>query len=274
MEAPNPAAQADTQVQVAEAKAELAVVLTESFREDINGLRDALQHANQLIDSLRTENANLKAALASADPDHDFEALEDAPRADDEPLPAANNNNKTHPTAATATTTQARLVPTSPRGPHMQQVPPEGTIFSNGGPYKGLKNGERANNNARLKQEISSWTRARGYEAKIYRSRLEKKRAKLIISCVFAGSPKYRAGRLETAAEEKERRDKAQETGGHFRKQRVSKLLGCPLRFTLLEIVEGSGTFVVKHSLDPSAQRCNHEPNPPLGHFEETDSDE
>lgn len=242
MAAPNPAAEAATKIQIAEAKADLAVILTDSFREDINGLRDALQHANQLIATLQSENAKLKAALASAVPDYSF----DEPRKEPTPEP----------------------VPPAPRAPDftrpdpdLQTVPPEGTIFSNGGAYTAAKTGERATNNARLKRELNEWTQARGYSVKIFRSRLEKKRAKLIISCVLAGAPKYRAGRQETAEEQQQRRERAQVAGGSFRKQRVSRLQDCPLRFTLLEIVQGSGTFVVKHLQNQNTQRCNHEPS-------------
>lgn len=240
MAAPNPAAEAGTKIQIAEAKAELAVMLTDSFREDINSLRDALQHANQLIATLQDENARLKAALSSADPSYTFD---DAPRA---PSPA--------PVSPVA------VAPETIR-PDMQTVPPEGTIFSNGGAYVAAKTGERATNNVRLKRELNDWTRARGYSVKIFRSRLEKKRAKLIISCILAGAPKYRAGRQETAEEQQQRREMAQEAGGSFRKQRVSRLQDCPLRFTLLEIVPGSGTFVVKHLQDRNTQRCNHGPD-------------
>lgn len=241
MAAPNPFAEAGTKIQIAEAKAELAVILTDSFREDINGLRDALQHANQLIATLQDENAKLKAALASADPTYSFEE----PQKDPTPEP---------------------ITPVLPRAPDftrpdMQRVPPEGTIFSNGGAYTAAKTGERATNNARLKRELNEWTQARGYAVKIFRSRLEKKRAKLIISCVLAGAPKYRAGRKETAEEQQQRREKTQVAGGSFRKQRVSRLQDCPLRFTLLEIVQGSGTFVVKHLQDQNTQACNHEPS-------------
>lgn len=236
MAPPNPAAEAETQVEVAQAKAELAVLLTDSFREDINGLRHALQHANQLIETLQTENANLKLALSNADPNYTFE----------EPQP------EPEPTAVSPDPRVLR--------PDLLQVPPEGIIFSNGGPYTPAKTGERASNNARLKRELNEWTQARGYSVKIFRSRLEKKRAKLIISCILAGAPKYRAGRQETAEEQQQRRERAQLEGGSFRKQRVSRLQDCPLRFTLLEIIPGSGTFIVKHMGDPNAQKCNHGP--------------
>lgn len=255
----NPAAEADTQVQVAEAKAELAVVLTESFREDINGLRDALQRANQLIAALQSENAHLKAALALADPTYDPDANNQGPSTTN-----ANANAPEEGAAAASSSSQATTRPPAAATfirPDMQRVPPEGTIFSNGGPYSAAKTGDRATiNNARLKKELNEWTGVRGYSVKIFRSKLEKKRAKLIISCVLAGAPKYRAGRAETADEQQQRRTRLQETGGAFRRQRHSKLQDCPLRFTLLEIVEGSGTFVVKHAMDANAQRCNHEP--------------
>lgn len=244
MASSNPAAEAETKIEVAQAKAELAVVLTESFREDINGLRHALQHANQRIDALQAENASLRLALSHADPNYAHpEQQQPGPRPEDDAAPAA--------VVADARVLRADLL----------QVPPEGTIFSNGGPYMPGKTGERAANNARLKRELNEWTQDRGYSVKIFRSRLEKKRAKLIISCILAGAPKYRAGRQETAEEQQQRKERAQQEGESFRKQRVSRLQNCPLRFSLLEIISGSGTFVVKHTGDPGALKCNHEPS-------------
>lgn len=232
----------------------MAVVLAESFREDINSLRDALQHANQIITTLQAENASLRAALANnhnslgpshADGTHDA----DAEAADD-------TINR-----ALLVATQSFLPPPpqlAPPRPDMQRPPPEGTIFCNGGPYSSAKTGERSNHNMQLKKELNDWTRVRGYTVKIYRSRLEKKRAKLIISCVLAGRPK----RIRSEEEEHQRREQALEGGALFRKQRLSKLSDCPLKFSLLEMVEGSGTFLVKHVMDPNAQHCNHEPVP------------
>lgn len=44
-------------------KAELAVIFTNSFREDINGLHDALQRANELIATLQAGNDTIKGAF-------------------------------------------------------------------------------------------------------------------------------------------------------------------------------------------------------------------
>ncbi|KUI52901.1 hypothetical protein VP1G_10560, partial [Cytospora mali] len=141
-----------------------------------------------------------------------------------------------------------------------QRPPPEGTIFSNGGAYNPSKT-ERGN--TRLKEELNRWTQARGYGVKILRSKLAGARAKLVVSCVFAGSPRYRDGeRHETAEEEQRRRERARTDGYRFYKKRASKLRDCPMRFMLHEIVPGSGMFVVKHSDAPEHQRCNHEPEP------------
>ncbi|KUI52457.1 hypothetical protein VP1G_11424, partial [Cytospora mali] len=74
----NVASQAATQALIAQGKAEIAIALTEQFQRDINGLRDALVHANQLITTLRTENANLKVALGNAVEGYDFNNLPDA----------------------------------------------------------------------------------------------------------------------------------------------------------------------------------------------------
>lgn len=230
----NVAAQAATQALIAQGKAEIAIALTEQFQKDINGLRDALEHANQLITTLRTENANLKAALGSAVEGYDFNNLPDASAASAGGVILAGANQG------------------------LQQPPPEGTIFSNGGAYNPTKT-ERGN--TRLKEELNRWTQARGYSVKILRSKLAGTRAKLVVSCVFAGSPRYREVQNETAEEEQRRRERAQADGYRFYKKRTSKLRDCPMRFMLHEVIQGSGTFVVKHSDAPEHQRCNHEPD-------------
>lgn len=252
----------DNRADIASAKAEMAVVLAESFREDINSLRDALQHANQIITTLQAENASLRAALAQNNNDSslggdgtttttaDADADADAPADADEPINRAllAATHSFHPTPPLLSH------PNAP--PDLQRPPPEGTIFCNGGPYSSAKTGERSNHNIQLKKELNEWTRMRGYTVKIYRSRLEKKRAKLIISCVLAGRPRP----TRSEQEEHQRREQALDGGSLFRKQRISKLSDCPLKFSLLEMVEGSGTFLVKHVMDPNAQRCNHQP--------------
>ncbi|ROW03565.1 hypothetical protein VSDG_01403 [Cytospora chrysosperma] len=235
----NVAAQAATQALVAQGKAEIAIALTEQFQKDINGLRDALEHANQLITTLRAENANLKAALGSAVEGFDFNNLPDASTSGGGGINgAAAGDGQQH------------------QG--LQQPPPEGTLFSNGGAYNPSKT-ERGN--TRLKEELNRWTQARGYSVKILRSKLAGTRAKLVVSCVFAGSPRYREGQHETAEEEQRRRERARTDGYRFYKKRTSKLRNCPMRFMLHEVIQGSGTFVVKHSDAPEHQRCNHEPD-------------
>lgn len=238
----NVASQAATQALIAQAKAEIAIALTEQFQRDINGLRDALEHANQLITTLRNENANLKAALADAVEGYDFDNIPDAA--------AAGGGG-------------------SGGSPELQRPPPEGTIFSNGSAYNPSKT-ERGN--TRLKEALNAWTQARGYSVKILRSKLAGTRAKLVVSCVYAGSPRYREGAAqnqnqnqqqhETAEEERRRRERARADGYRFYKKRTSKLRDCPMRFMLHEVIQGSGTFVVKHSDAPEHQRCNHEPEP------------
>lgn len=256
------AANMASRAEIAQAKAEMAVVLAESFRDDINSLRDALENANQIIASLRAENVAVRAELArlqslrrDIDPG-DPDAADDDPAADndaDQPPPpndaTVDQKNQPNPMPVRAAI---------PPRPDLNRPPPEGTIFCNGGPYSSAKTGERSHHNTQLKKELNDWTSARGYTVKIYRSRLEKKRAKLIISCQLAGKPK----RVRSAEEEQARRDEG--GGGTYRKQRQSKLSDCPLRFSLLEMVEGSGTFLVKHVMDQNAQHCNHEPFPTL----------
>lgn len=266
------APRSDARAEIAQAKAEMAVVLAESFREDINSLRDALQHANQLIHTIQAENASLRAALAHTGSQRGTPILPSPDEGTNNDNNNTNHANGEHGTAADDAVVNRVLLaeaqsflppppppakpPYIPPRPDMQCPPPEGTIFCNGGPYNSAKTGERSNHNAQLKKELNDWTRARGYTVKIYRSRLEKKRAKLIISCVLAGRPT----RVRSEEEEHQRREQALEGGALFRKQRLSKLSDCPLKFSLLEMVEGSGTFLVKHMMDPKAQHCNHEP--------------
>lgn len=255
----------DSRAEIAQAKAEMAVVLSDSFREDINSLRLALRHANQLIATLQAENASIRAALTHANPAFDFATLRPDPKpcADADAVDDADDDDDDNDNPAGTPSSRRfapRIPPVFPPRPDMQRPPPEGTIFSNGGPYSSSRKGERSIYNKRLKKELNDWTRLRGYTVKIYRSRLEKKRAKLIISCGRAGRPK----KVRSEEEEQQLLEQAHEGGPSFRKQRVSKLSDCPLKFSLLEIVEGSGTFAVKHALDSGAQHCNHGPDPVL----------
>lgn len=202
-------------IAVAQAKADIALALTEQFQRELNNLRAALEQATKENKALQTENASLKARLESGDAEgeEDLDGLEEAET-------------------------------------ELGRPPPEGTIFSNGGPYKPGK-AERG----RLKQELNQWTQARGYSVKILRSKLTGARAKLVVTCVLAGKPNL--------MDEQRRREKAS-TGVRVNKPRVSRLRDCPLRFVLQEIVKNSGSFVVQHSDLPTHQRCNHEPDPIL----------
>lgn len=259
-----------TSAVIASAKADLAVLLTKQFQDDINQLRDALDSANQLVALLKTENATLKGALKEAVENYDFDAL--VP-----PITRARNGGAG--------------VPESERA-GLLRPPPEGTIFSNGGAC-GRKAGK---GNKNLMQELNRWTQAHGYKVKIYRSKPSGTKLKLVISCVFGGSPKDRpvAQRAEEDAE------RARAMGFHAwvipqqpvpappqanpaqalaaqsqeqpegdpqapakkpRKKMTPRRKDCPLRFYLQELVAGSGTFVVRHSELSANQRCNHEPN-------------
>ncbi|KAK2605740.1 hypothetical protein N8I77_008556 [Diaporthe amygdali] len=252
-----------TEAIVASAKADLAVVLTKQFQDDINQLRDALDSANQLVALLKTENASLKGALKECAEGYDFDA--NIP-----PITRARNGSAG--------------VPESERA-GLQRPPPEGTIFSNGGAY-----GQQAGKgNRQLMQELNRWTQAHGYKVKIYRSKLSGTKRKLVISCIYGGNPKDLAARRCTAEEEAER---ARAMGFHTyvlqeepapepqpqpepepqpegdpqvpakkpRKKMTPRRKDCPMRFILQELVAGSGTFVTRHSDLPSNQRCNHEP--------------
>lgn len=206
-----------TDIAVAQAKADIALALTGQFQRELNNLRDALERANKENKLLKAENASLRARLdngGDADGDDDLNALIEEPETE------------------------------------LGRPPPEGTIFSNGGPYKPSKT-ERADT-TRLKQELNQWTQARGYSVKILRSKLTGARVKLVVTCVLAGKPNL--------MDEQRRREKAS-LGVRVNKPRVSRLKDCPLRFVLQEIVKDSGTFVVQHSDLPTHQRCNHEPD-------------
>lgn len=206
-----------TDIAVAQAKADIALALTGQFQRELNNLRDALERANKENKALKLENTNLRARLESGDAegDEDLNGLIEEPETE------------------------------------LGRPPPEGTIFSNGGPYKPSKT-ERADT-TRLKQELNQWTQARGYSVKILRSKLTGARVKLVVTCVLAGKPNL--------MDEQRRREKAS-LGVRVNKPRVSRLKDCPLRFVLQEIVKDSGTFVVQHSDLPTHQRCNHEPDP------------
>ena len=252
-----------TQAEIASAKADLAVLLTKQFQDDINQLRDALDSANQLVALLKTENATLKGALKDAVEDYDFDA--NIP-----PITRARDGSAGLPEAERW---------------GLQRPPPEGTIFSNGGSY-----GPRRDNR-QLMKELNSWTQAHGYKVKIYRSKLSGTKLKLVISCCLSGRARDLAMRREGAGAEAERaramgfhafvlpetpaanaalaqapqpqpRPEAdpQVPGKKPRKKMTPRRKDCPLRFILQELVAGSGTYVVRHSELPSQQRCNHEP--------------
>lgn len=260
-----------TQAEIASAKADLAVLLTKQFQDDINQLRDALDSANQLAALLKTENATLKYALKEAVEDYDFDA--NIP-----PITRARNGSAGVPES---------------EGWGLQRPPPEGTIFSNGGVYGAKRD------NRQLMQEVNRWTQAHGYKVNIYRSKLSGTKVKMVISCSLGGRSRDLALRREGAEAEAER---ARAMGFHAfvfpdlnapqainggqaqvhqpdslpmeqgdgqnpqapakkpRKKMTPRRKDCPLRFILQELVAGSGTYVVRHSELPSQQRCNHEP--------------
>lgn len=199
---------------VATAKADIALALTHQFQRELNNLRNALENAIKENNFLKTQNAKLKARLEDGDAEGEDDVDTDAPDTD------------------------------------ICRPPPEGTIFSNGAPYKPSKNGTEAQ---QLKQELNQWTQARGYSVKIMRSKLTGARVKLVVVCVLAGKPHL--------MDDKQRQEKVIQ-GFRVNKPRTSKLLECPLRFLLQEIVQDSGTFVVQHSGLETHQHCNHEPNP------------
>lgn len=213
------AATGDTAIDfaVATAKADIALALTQQFQRELNNLRNALEVAHRENLLLKTQNAKLKARLE----DGDAEGEDEVDAGADEPAPS------------------------------ICRPPPEGTMFSNGGPYKPSK-ADRSESQ-QLKQELNRWTQARGYSVKILRSKLTGARVKLVVVCVLAGKPHM--------MDEQQRQEKLMQ-GYRINKPRTSKLLECPLRFLLQEIVQGSGTFVVQHSGLETHQRCNHEPDP------------
>ncbi|KAL1846864.1 hypothetical protein Daus18300_014122 [Diaporthe australafricana] len=255
-----------TQPEIASAKAEIAVLISKQFQDDITQLRDALDSANQLAALLKAENATLKAALKDAVEGYDFDAI--IP-----PITRARNGGDG--------------VPERERS-GLQRPPPEGTIFSNGGAYGPKRD------NKQLMKELNRWTQAHGYKAKIYHNKVSGTKGKLTISCVLSGRPKKGlAARRETAEQEAEmaramgwqvfvipdahpspgqapQQQQIQPEGQPVgdpqvpakkpRKKMTPRRSDCPLRFYLQELVAGSGTYVVKHSELPSQQRCNHEP--------------
>lgn len=267
-----------TPAAIASAKADLAVLLTKQFQDDINQLRDALDSANQLAALLRTENATLKGALRDAVEGYDFDAN----------IPPVTRAREGAPESERA---------------GLQRPPPEGSIFSNGGPC-GRKAGGKGNR--QLMQEVNRWTQAHGYKVKIFRSKPSGTKLKLLISCVYGGSPKDlsaarraqdEAERIRAAGDgfftfalpkgpvaggappQQQQANPAQaqaQPGGQPgaqpeadpqapakkpRKKMTPRRKDCPMRFYLQELVAGSGTFVVRHSEMPVNQRCNHEPN-------------
>lgn len=261
-----------TQAEIASAKADLAVLLTRQFQDDINQLRDALDSANQLVALLKTENATLKHALKEAVEDYDFDAT--IP-----PVTRARNPGSGESSEGGS--------------PGLQRPPPEGTIFSNGGAYGAKRD------NRHLMQEVNRWTQAHGYKVNIYRSKMSGTKVKMVISCSLGGRSRDLALRREGAEAEAERaramgfhafvlpdasaaqaansaaaqagqvqsEQMQQPEGGEAsapakkpRKKMTPRRKDCPLRFILQELVAGSGTYVVRHSELPSQQRCNHEP--------------
>lgn len=263
---------APTPAVIASAKADLAVLLTKQFQDDINQLRDALDSANQLVALLKTENATLKGALKEANESYDFDA-------NISPITRGRNG-----------------APESERS-GLLRPPPEGTIFSNGGAC-GRKDGGKGNK--QLMRELNRWTQAHGYKVKIFRSKPSGTKLKLVISCVYSGTTKdiTAARRAEeeleraralaalappgfhsglhsfslTAAPTSSALEQAAQTqpqpegdpqvpAKKPRKKMTPRRKDCPMRFYLQELVAGSGTFVVRHSELSMNQRCNHEPH-------------
>lgn len=214
MAAPNDAA---IDFAVATGKAEIALALTQQFQKELNNLRNALENATRENHFLKAQNAKLKARLEDGDAEGEDEVDVDNDQPDTD----------------------------------ICRAPPEGTIFSNGGPYKPSKHDRTEAQ--QLKQELNRWTQARGYSVKIMRSKLTGARVKLVVVCVLAGKPHL--------MDEKQRQEKVIQ-GFRVNKPRTSRLLECPLKFLLQEIVQDSGTFVVQHSGLASHLRCNHEPDP------------
>lgn len=264
---------APTPAVIASAKADLAVLLTKQFQDDINQLRDALDSANQLVALLKTENATLKGALREATNEgYDFDA--NIP-----PVTRARNG----------------AAPESERS-GLLRPPPEGTIFSNGGAC-GRKDGARGNR--QLMRELNRWTQAHGYKVKIFRSKPSGTKLKLVISCVYGGNPRdvtaarraeeelervralaalappgFHSGlhsfsltatpvppQAEVAQTQHQPEGDPQVPAKKPRKKMTPRRKDCPMRFYLQELVAGSGTFVVRHSELAVNQRCNHEPN-------------
>ncbi|KAG6358808.1 hypothetical protein INS49_012327 [Diaporthe citri] len=260
---------APTPAVIASAKADLAVLLTKQFQDDINQLRDALDSANQLVALLKTENATLKGALKETNESYDFDA--NIP-----PVTRARNG-----------------APESERS-GLLRPPPEGTIFSNGGAC-GRKDGGKGNR--QLMQQLNRWTQAHGYKVKIFRSKPSGTKLKLVISCIYSGTAKdvTAARRAEEELERARALAALAPPGFHSgfhsfslteapvpppqaqaqpqpegdpqvpakkpRKKMTPRRKDCPMRFYLQELVAGSGTFVVRHSEQSVNQRCNHEPN-------------
>ncbi|KAI7788199.1 hypothetical protein LA080_012265 [Diaporthe eres] len=266
---------APTPAVIASAKADLAVLLTKQFQDDINQLRDALDSANQLVALLKTENATLKGALREANESYDFDA-------NTPPVTRGRNG-----------------APESERS-GLMRPPPEGTIFSNGGAC-GRKDGGKGNR--QLMRELNRWTQAHGYKVKIFRSKPSGTKLKLVISCIYGGNTKdvTAARRAEEELERARALAALAPPGFHSgfhtfsltaapvpaaaqaqaqvaqtqpqpegdpqvpakkpRKKMTPRRKDCPMRFYLQELVAGSGTFVVRHSELSVNQRCNHEPN-------------
>lgn len=254
---------------IASAKADLAVALTRQFQDDINQLRDALDSANQLVALLRTENATLKGALRDHVEDYDFDAS----------APARPERSS------------------SAAGGGLLRPPPEGTIFSNGGAC-GRKAG-RGNKQlmhevnrwtqahgykVKIFRSKPAGTKLKlticcvyGGSTKDLASRraqaeaeVERARAMGFHAFVLPDpppQPPQQQVNPGSAHAPQGQPPAGQADGGDPqvparkpRKKMTPRRKDCPMRFTLQELVAGSGTFVVRHSEMQEHQRCNHEP--------------
>lgn len=151
----------------------------------------------------------------------------------------------------------------------MQHPPREGMLFSNGGPYHGR------DGHAILKRELNKWTRAHGYSVRVLSRNLASRgRVKLTMGCNHARRPREQGTTIATAAttwtvgaENNQLPDpqpwsqmQQETTVGRYR---TSHVRDCPLRFMLLQLEPGSGTFIVQHvrSTNATSQRFSHEPD-------------
>ena len=221
---------------VAQARADMATVLVGQFQQDLNALRGAAESSKTQVAALETENtklkaenARLRARLAQQDVDVDMLSQDD----DDEGGEASPET----------------VWLSSP----MQHPPPEGTLFSNGGPYDGH------NRQSPLKKELNKWTRARGYSIKVLRSKFSSRRITLTIACDREGKGRGRqqaasdpacqrtmattaaAGAAIAGDERTEFQGTAVGAPAKGGRKRSTRARDCPLRFMLQEIEPGSG---------------------------------